>query len=111
MGGQGKTTRREFRFIGGSSKKCWAIELNGKSFTVQFGRIGTVGYTHEKTLSSGDAAKREYHKLILEKTKGGYVEVEASASTAISATRDDGDVTGAMAARRLRSGHNLYLFR
>src|SRR5262247_2884370 len=38
-----KRDRREFRFIDGSSRKFWAIELDGKSFSVHFGRIGTVG--------------------------------------------------------------------
>jgi predicted DNA-binding WGR domain protein len=70
--------RREFQFIDGSSRKFWAIELDGESFTVQFGRIGTGGQSKEKAFSTADSAKREYEKLILEKTKNGYVEVEAS---------------------------------
>src|SRR5262245_57345347 len=76
-----KADRREFRFIDGSSKKFWAIELDGASFTVHFGRIGTAGQAKEKTLGSEDAAKREYDKLIAEKTKGGYVEVEGSGAS------------------------------
>jgi predicted DNA-binding WGR domain protein len=35
--------RLEFQFIDGSSKKFWAIELQGPSFTVHFGRIGSAG--------------------------------------------------------------------
>jgi predicted DNA-binding WGR domain protein len=74
--------RREFQFVDGSSKKFWAIELEGPSFTVQFGRIGTAGQTKAKSFSNEDAAKREYEKLITEKTKNGYVEMHPSASGA-----------------------------
>src|SRR5262245_5703601 len=81
QGGAGMT-RREFQLIDGSSKKFWAIEFNSTSFIVHFGRIGTAGQAKEKTFSSGELARREYDKLILEKTKNGYVEVEAGASTA-----------------------------
>jgi predicted DNA-binding WGR domain protein len=104
-----KADRREFRFIEGSSRKFWAIELDGKSFSVHFGRIGTVGQAKEKTFSSEDLAKREYDKLISEKAKGGYVEVDASSTTStptlvaakaaakaeptVTATRDAGKAT------------------
>jgi predicted DNA-binding WGR domain protein len=104
-----KADRREFRFIEGSSRKFWAIELDGKSFSVHFGRIGTVGQAKEKTFSSEDLAKREYDKLISEKAKGGYVEVDASSMTStptlvaakaavkaeptVTATRDAGKAT------------------
>src|SRR5262249_6678545 len=90
----------------GSSRKFWAIELDGKSFSVHYGRIGTVGQAKEKIFSSEDLAKREYDKLISDKAKGGYVEVDASSTTAtptpvptksavnaeptVTATRDDG---------------------
>ena len=76
-----KADRREFRFIDGSSRKFWAIELDGKAFTVHFGRIGTVGQAKEKTFSSEDLAQRQYDKLISEKAKDGYVEVDASGTT------------------------------
>jgi len=80
-GGVGMT-RREFQLIDGSSKKFWAIEFNSTSFIVHFGRIGTAGQAKEKTFSSEDLARREYDKLILEKTKSGYIEVEAGVSAA-----------------------------
>jgi predicted DNA-binding WGR domain protein len=78
--------RREFQFIEGSSKKFWAIELEGPSLTVHFGRIGTAGQTKEKSFSDGDAAKREYEKLIKEKTKNGYIEVHPAAAAPASET-------------------------
>ena len=63
-----KLDRREFQFIDGSSKKFWSIALDGTSFTVHFGRIGTLGQAKAKDCGTEDAAKREYDKLIMEKT-------------------------------------------
>lgn len=77
-------SRREFRFVEGSSSKFWAIEQSGKSFTVTFGRIGTAGQTQTKEFGSDDEAKKNADKLIAEKTKKGYTEVGA-ASTASTA--------------------------
>ncbi len=73
--------RREFQFIDGSSKKFWAIALDGKAFTVHFGRIGTTGQAKPKAFDTEDAAQREYDKLILEKTRNGYVEVAPGAAS------------------------------
>jgi predicted DNA-binding WGR domain protein len=42
---------------------------------VIFGRIGTKGSTVTKVFESEDRAKREANKLVLEKTRKGYVEI------------------------------------
>ena len=76
-----KLDRREFQFIDGSSKKFWSIALDGTSFTVHFGRIGTLGQANAKDCGTEDAAKREYDKLIVEKTRNGYIEVAAGTSS------------------------------
>ena len=76
-----RVDRREFQFIDGSSNKFWAIELDGKAFTVHFGRIGTTGQAKEKAFGVEDVARREYDKLILEKTRNGYIEVAAGTSS------------------------------
>ena len=76
-----RVDRREFQFIDGSSNKFWAIALDGASFTVHFGRIGTTGQAKAKAFGTEDVARREYDKLILEKTKNGYVEVTAGTSS------------------------------
>ena len=75
--------RREFQFHEGSSDKFWTIELEGKSFTVQFGRTGTAGQSQTKDFSSSADAEKACAKLIAEKVKKGYQEVGAreSAST------------------------------
>jgi predicted DNA-binding WGR domain protein len=76
-------SRREFTFSEGTSNKFWAIELDGKRHTVNFGRIGTSGQTQTKEFSSADEAKKSYEKLAAEKVKKGYV--EAGAATAAAA--------------------------
>ena len=73
-------TRREFQFQGGSADKFWAIELEGKSFTVQFGRTGTVGQAQTKTFNSVAEARKACEKLIAEKVKKGYQESGARKS-------------------------------
>jgi predicted DNA-binding WGR domain protein len=69
---------REFHFQDGASNKFWKIELEASSFTVHFGRIGTMGQTQTKEFSSAAEAKAACDKLIAEKVKKGYKEVTAS---------------------------------
>lgn len=61
-----------YEFSEGASNKFWEIELSGISFTVCFGRIGTAGQTQTKSFSTPELAKKEYDKLVAEKTKKGY---------------------------------------
>jgi predicted DNA-binding WGR domain protein/cell wall assembly regulator SMI1 len=57
-------------------EKFWAIKLDGASFTVKYGKIGTEGQEKTKDFDDEDAAKNEYDKLVAEKTKKGYEEAE-----------------------------------
>jgi predicted DNA-binding WGR domain protein len=68
-------TRREFRFREGASDKFWAVTLDGKKQTVQFGRTGTRGQEQEKKFPTAEAARSATDKLVAEKLKKGYVEV------------------------------------
>lgn len=61
-----------YEFSEGSSNKFWEIELDGSSFTTKYGKIGTDGQVTLKEFDSEDKAKKEYDKLIAEKTKKGY---------------------------------------
>ena len=61
-----------YEFSEGSSNKFWEIKLSGKSFTTTFGKIGTAGQTSLKQWDSEAQAKKEYDKLVAEKTKKGY---------------------------------------
>jgi predicted DNA-binding WGR domain protein len=63
---------RYLEFVSGNSSKFWEITLNGNSFTVRFGRIGTPGQTQSKSFADPARASREMEKLIAEKVKKGY---------------------------------------
>jgi predicted DNA-binding WGR domain protein len=78
--------KREFQFQEGSSDKFWAIDLKGKSFTVEFGRTGTVGQTQTKDFASEADAQKASEKLIAEKIKKGYEEVGAKKTAAEKTT-------------------------
>jgi predicted DNA-binding WGR domain protein len=75
-------SRREFQLSEGSSNKFWAITVDGKEFTVEFGRLGTKGQTQTKKFASDAAAREAADKLIAEKTKKGYREVGGAAPPA-----------------------------
>ena len=62
-----------YEYTEGSSSKFWQIELSGATFTTTHGRIGTGGATLLKTWPDAATAKKEYDKLVAQKTKKGYV--------------------------------------
>ncbi|HEY1549293.1 MAG TPA: WGR domain-containing protein, partial [Kofleriaceae bacterium] len=65
---------RHFEFSEGSSNKFWEISLSGTDVKTRYGKIGTPGQQTLKEFGDAAAAKKEYDKLIHEKTKKGYVE-------------------------------------
>jgi uncharacterized protein (TIGR02996 family) len=69
-----------FHFRDGKSDKFWAIELQGKSLTVTFGRTGTAGQTQKKTFPDAAKAQKEHDKLVADKLARGYVEQAAAAA-------------------------------
>ena len=69
-----------YEFSEGSSNKFWTISLNGSAFTTRYGKIGTEGKATTKSFGSPTAAKAAYDKLVAEKTKKGYVLVDADAT-------------------------------
>jgi predicted DNA-binding WGR domain protein len=74
-------SKREFHFISGASNKFWAIEMNGDSFDVTYGKIGTDGTKQTKSFADAAAATKAYNKLVLEKTSKGYVEIGAAVAS------------------------------
>jgi uncharacterized protein (TIGR02996 family) len=68
---------RMFEYRDAKSAKFWSIDLQGKGFTVRFGKIGTTGQTQDKEFADEAQARKEHDKLVVEKVKKGYVEVGA----------------------------------
>lgn len=62
-----------YTFEEGTSSKFWQIDLDGSTFTVTYGKIGTAGQTQTKSFGSAAEAEKEHEKLVREKTKKGYV--------------------------------------
>ncbi|MDB4992718.1 MAG: ligase, partial [Myxococcaceae bacterium] len=89
--------KRRFEFVEGGSSKFWEVSVDGSSFTVTFGRIGTAGQTKTKDCDDDADAQAEANKLIAEKTKKGYAEVgggaaaKAAAKPAAKATKKPAD--------------------
>jgi predicted DNA-binding WGR domain protein len=69
-----------YEFSEGSSNKFWTISLHGNAFTTRYGKIGADGKATTKSFGSAAAAQAAHDKLVAEKTKKGYVLVDASAS-------------------------------
>jgi uncharacterized protein (TIGR02996 family) len=70
---------RTFTFTDSKSNKFWSIDLQGKQFTVRFGKVGTAGQTQVKQFADEAAARQQHDKLIREKLNKGYVETAAAA--------------------------------
>src|SRR5262249_48840555 len=66
--------KRYFEFVDGTSTKFWEICPDGADVVTRWGRIGTRGRERRKSLGDKAKAKKEYDKLLAEKTGKGYVE-------------------------------------
>lgn len=72
---------RLFEFRDGRSDKFWEITLSGPAHTVRYGRVGTAGQSTTKQFPSAELAQASHDKLINQKLKKGYVEIENRAQS------------------------------
>src|SRR5260370_431792 len=63
------------------------VKLQGSSFTVTFGRIGSAGQTTKKDFPDDDKAKKAYEKVIAEKLGKGYVETTPKGASSPAAAK------------------------
>ena len=61
----------------GSSNKFWKIKIAGESYTITYGKIGTVGAVKVKSFNSEEACQQDAEKLIKSKMKKGYTPANA----------------------------------
>lgn len=73
------------------SKKFWNIELEGASYKVTYGRIGTDGQTSEKSFPTEEKARAAMEKLVQEKLSKGYV-AAAGSGTSVDGSAPDGQI-------------------
>jgi predicted DNA-binding WGR domain protein len=71
---------RRFELEEGTSSKFWAIEREGRTVTVTFGRIGSTGQEKTKSFPDEEKAAHEEEKLVAEKIGKGYHEIAAGRS-------------------------------
>src|SRR5262245_43945607 len=69
------TDKRRLEMVEGSSSKFWEVAIDGASYTVTYGRIGTPGVSKTNTAGSAAEAQAEVAKLVKEKLKKGYQEI------------------------------------
>jgi DNA ligase-1 len=70
------TKKRYFEFTEDGASKFWEIWMDGCEVTTNWGKIGTDGQTKTKPFADEAKAKKEYDKLLEEKTAKGYVETK-----------------------------------
>jgi predicted DNA-binding WGR domain protein len=70
---------RRFEFVEGTSAKFWMADVQGHTFIVVYGRLGTEGQRKEKDFPNEEGARREYERKVAEKLREGYHEVSAEA--------------------------------
>jgi predicted DNA-binding WGR domain protein len=99
---------RRFEFDDGKSKKFWEIVVDGQSYTVRYGRLGTTGQTNTKVFGDASVAQKKADAAIASKVKKGYAEVEAAPVQTdpiaelldrLRADPDDADAWGVLADR------------
>jgi predicted DNA-binding WGR domain protein len=73
---------RRFEFVEGTSAKFWMAEVQGSTFIVVYGRLGTDGQRKEKEFADEEGARREYERKVAEKLREGYHEVSAGSAPA-----------------------------
>jgi predicted DNA-binding WGR domain protein len=54
------------------TKQFWNAELNGKSVTIHFGRVGTAGHRGSREFSSVEAAEVFLAQRVRQKLDEGY---------------------------------------
>ncbi len=65
---------RTFVYSDEKSNRFWNVTLQGNSYTVTYGKVGSKGQTKTKDFADDDQARKAYAKVIAEKVKKGYVE-------------------------------------
>lgn len=56
--------------------KFWNIRVGTDEFVVQYGKLGTVGKVQLKSFDTAEECRREADKLVRQKLKKGYIEIE-----------------------------------
>lgn len=69
--------KRTFLNQEGESNKLWTVQVTGTSYTVTFGKVGAKARENTKQFPDEESCIKEVEKLILDKQRGGYKELQA----------------------------------
>lgn len=69
-------TARRFEYIQGNQAKYWEVDRRGSTITTWAGKIGGNATPKTKSFDDYMAAEREFDRLIRDKLRRGFVEVE-----------------------------------
>src|SRR5215472_17106399 len=96
---------RRFELVSESHSQYWEIAVDGRTFTVRFGKYGRAGQEQTRSFAAPEAARVASEMLIAEKIARGYLEttpeprparrnaeVRLHASEAIPADKGPGDI-------------------
>ncbi len=73
------TKKRYFESTEDGASKFWEVWMEADTVSTRWGKIGSDGQTKTKEFADAAKAKKEYEKLLKEKTDKGYVEGTAPA--------------------------------
>jgi predicted DNA-binding WGR domain protein len=89
---------RRFEFVSGASAKFWTARVEGSTFHIVFGKLGSDGQRKEKEFDDEADAEAEMEKKIAEKLKEGYSEVAVDGASPGGAAPEKAGKKGAEAA-------------
>lgn len=93
--------KRTFNYSDQKSNKFWSIETSNDTFTVNYGKTGTIGQTQTKTFADEEKCLKEADKLIAEKVKKGYVEVSLDSGSIANGSSVDNKPSGKVEKRQI----------
>ncbi|MDF9823830.1 putative DNA-binding WGR domain protein [Breznakia sp. PF5-3] len=71
------------------ANKFWKLELKGDSYTVTYGKLGSVGTSKTKAFDSEEAAQKAAEKMVATKRKNGYEDAKELNTESPTTTIDD----------------------
>jgi predicted DNA-binding WGR domain protein len=94
---------RRLEFKDSRSYKFWEIVVEGSSYTVRYGKVGSDGQVQTKTFASPDKAAADADKKLRAKVSKGYKEVGSSAPAAKPANASTGEADWSVRADELQA--------
>jgi predicted DNA-binding WGR domain protein len=58
------------------TQKFWEGNVEGRSYTIRYGKIGTNGHESTSEFATEEEAVQKFEKVVKEKLKKGYQEVQ-----------------------------------